>query len=378
MRIVIVNSTTDLYGANRILSRAILGFPSNCEIEVWLPTLEGPFPEILKAEHRSIQLKEVPELPIIQRKMFSPGGVVELISLLIGFRRILKRENSKQKIDLLYVNTLSNFFVLPVSKYLGIRSLLHVHEILDQPKWIGGFFSKYCVYFADHTLCVSGAVVAGLKKWSSRRLDYRITCLHNGIADLYKPKEQIAGDGRVCITLIARIKPEKGIWYFLEALEVMGYKERITVRIVGGPAPFGQHHVDRLQEDIALIPANIAYFPFVNDVSHFLNETDILVVPSIMKDPFPTTVLEGMACQKAVVATDTGGATEAIDHMHSGILISSTDVISFAAYLDQLVIDTTLRSKLGKNARAVFLAKFHESVFQRNLLNYFSAILKTQ
>ena len=44
-----------------------------------------------------------------------------------------------------------------------------------------------------------------------------------------------------------------------------------------------------------------------------------------MKDPFPTTVLEAMSAGKAVIASDTGGAKEAIDDNETGFLITANE-----------------------------------------------------
>ncbi|WP_455578301.1 glycosyltransferase family 4 protein, partial [Campylobacter fetus] len=85
----------------------------------------------------------------------------------------------------------------------------------------------------------------------------------------------------------------------------------MKARIIGGPAPFGEHHVKKLVEDIATSKVEIEYISFTPDVSQFVNETDVLVVPSLAKESFPTTVLEGMSCAKTVIATRTGGAVEA-------------------------------------------------------------------
>ena len=107
------------------------------------------------------------------------------------------------------------------------------------------------------------------------------------------------------------------------------------------------------------------------DVSEFINETDILVVPSIMRDSFPTTVLEGMSSGKAVIATDTGGAQEAIEHLKSGIIISNDDVDSFAAHLEILIRDKTYQKQLGDAARERFLKNYTEVVYLGKMRKYF-------
>jgi glycosyltransferase involved in cell wall biosynthesis len=105
-----------------------------------------------------------------------------------------------------------------------------------------------------------------------------------------------------------------------------------------------------------------------------LNSTDLLVVPSLMKDPFPTTVLEGMSCNKAVIATNTGGAVEAIENGVSGILIESTDSRNFAKSMDFLIENKEIRMKYGNQARKRYLADFTVHSFENRLEIFFKSI----
>lgn len=376
MRILVINSTTDLYGSNRILNHALLGFPSFAQIEIILPTLDGPFIDLLKTNHKNLIIRSSDTLPIVQRSMFSFSGFFELVTLMYSFFKFLKIENKRQKIDLIYVNTLSNFFVLPITWSLNVKTLVHVHEIIDEPKLIAFIFSKYSVWFSNYVLCVSDAVKQGLVKWISRSQQNKISIIHNGIPDLYNPKSDVQITDTSIITLIGRIKPEKGIWFFLESLKRIKNRDHIKVRIIGGPAPFGEQYIEKLKNDILDSPVDCEHIPFVSDVSKYLNETDILVVPSIMKDPFPTTVLEGMSCGKAVVATGTGGAAEAIKQGTNGILIDNYNVDKFAAVLDLLIADPVERRRLGEAGRETFLNKFSLKIYISNLNIYFSNILE--
>jgi glycosyltransferase involved in cell wall biosynthesis len=194
---------------------------------------------------------------------------------------------------------------------------------------------------------VSHAVKQNLLKSTSGDGSHKITVIHNGIPDLFVPQNPLEKKNVKCVvTLIGRIKPEKGIWYFLEALSLLHNKQNLSVRIIGGPAPFGESYVEQLKNDILNLGMEIEYIQFTPDVRRFLNETDILVVPSTGKESFPTTVLEGMSAGKPVIATNTGGAAEAIVHEESGFLISNADPNTFAVILTRLIEDEHLRKKV--------------------------------
>lgn len=363
MRIVVINATTDLYGANRILSLALQAFPPSCKIQLLLPDLQGPLVTFIKTNNPKVEVLACPYLPVIQRKMFSISGGLQAVKLVKNFSVFLKSEHANEPVDLLYINTLSNFLVLPIAKRMKIKTLVHVHEILESPKIVSYIINKFSLKWSSTTLAVSNAVKSNLLK-SSAKYQSKIKVIHNGIPDLIDTSLPAASNtGKCIITLLARIKPEKGIWYFLDALALLRNKQNLRVRIIGGPAPFGEKYVDQLKRDVKESPIEIEYISFTSETSKYLNETDILVVPSIMKDPFPTTVLEGMCCGKTVVATDTGGAAEAIIDGLSGILIKNNDAKQFAIVLENLISDSSERKRLGAKARERYLEHFSISIY---------------
>jgi glycosyltransferase involved in cell wall biosynthesis len=375
MRVVVINATTDLYGSNRILSLALRGLPDSAATEVWLPVLEGPFIELLRENNPNVEIRKCDFLPIIQRSMFSIKGMLHLVILILKFYGYVRRERERSTIDLIYINTLSNFFVLPVARFMGIKSILHIHEILEQPKLVAKFISILAIRWADEVLCVSQAVKKGLENWQGAPLPLKVTVIHNGIPSLYIPQRAEVRDDKVLVTLIARIMPEKGIWYFLDALKEVKSYNSIRARIIGGPAPMRENYIDLLKEDILKLKVNVEYIPFVNDVRDYLNQTDILVVPSLMKDPFPTTVLEGLSCGKVVLATNNGGASEVIQNYVNGILIAPHDPTEFARSLDVLAADKSLREKLGGAGKITFEEEYSDGIYLEKLRHYFTVNL---
>jgi len=372
MRVVVINATTDLYGSNRILSLALRGLPDSAVTEVWLPTLEGPFIDLIKRNTPNVEIRKCDFLPIIQRSMFSIKGMLHLVSLLLNFYLYMRKERKRSHIDLIYINTLSNFFVLPVTRFMGIKSMLHVHEILERPKLVAKFISILAIRWSDNVLCVSQAVKSGLENWQGAPLPANVTVIHNGIPSLHIPQKNTVRGDKIVVTLIARIMPEKGVWYFLDALKEVKSYDSIRARIIGGPAPMRENYVDLLKEDILNLKVNVEYIPFVNDVKDYLNDTDILVVPSLMKDPFPTTVLEGISCGKVVLATNNGGASEVIQNYVNGILISPHDSAEFAHSLDLLATDQPLRKKLGDAGKVTFEEMYSDRIYLKKLKHYFT------
>lgn len=375
MRIVVINATTDLYGANRILLFALQAFPKSAKIEILLPQFSGSMVDLLERDFPQVSLIRNENIPIVQRKLFSIKGFGILLNQLATFYSFLKNENIEEKIDLLYVNTLSNFFVLPIARLLKVPILTHVHEILDHPKLIAMMFSRYAVLFSDQIISVSEAVKSGLSRYSRKQDLVKITTIHNGIQDMLDLSHiRTPTEGKIIVTLVARIKPEKGIWYFFDALQLVKHPESIIARIVGGAAPYGEHHVEQLKRDISKSKVEIEYIPFTLEVADFINDTDVLVVPSLSRDPFPTTVLEGMSCGKAIISTNTGGAVEALQDNFTGMLIGPNDLVGFAERIDLLVANSELRVEIGEAARRSYLDNFTIASYRCKLSSYLAKL----
>lgn len=77
--------------------------------------------------------------------------------------------------------------------------------------------------------------------------------------------------------------------------------------------------------------------------------------------PIPTSLLEAMSCGCAVVSTATCMIPEIITNGINGFI--SNDENELRRYLELLLNDKELRSKLGKNARETIKEKFPEQLF---------------
>ncbi|MBZ0290815.1 MAG: glycosyltransferase family 4 protein, partial [Anaerolineae bacterium] len=74
---------------------------------------------------------------------------------------------------------------------------------------------------------------------------------------------------------------------------------------------------------------------------------DVVTVPSICLDCFPTINLEAMAAGKPVVATCYGGSPESVVDGETGYIVNPFDSAALAERLERLLRDAELRARMG-------------------------------
>lgn len=379
--ILIFNGSGDLYGANRILSNTVYSLIDKYNITLYLP-VSGPLTDYIRFNNPAIKITIFRFFPLIHRQMRSLGGILELVFNTFRFIiHILSNYKFFRSFDLIFINTLSCTPLILIFKLFGFRVVVHVHEILSNEDTFTHIINCLALRFSDSIIGVSKQVSTNLQKaYGSGKYGIKVSTIWNGIEDMLIKQEHPANTNLI-FTLFGRIKREKGQWLLLDAIALLPTNCALNAifRFIGSPLSMddpGYHNwldkVDKLRISSGI---GIEVINFVPDISTYLNETDIVLVPSIMQDPFPTVILEGLSAGKIVVASDRGGSTESIDDGLTGILFNPADAQSLQVILTDLIINFGDYSDMQSRARASYLEKFTIDEYKKNIRFYFEALL---
>ena len=368
--IAVFHPSAELYGADRVLVNALKAIPKNINKKVYL-FRGGPLTSLIKSEVENVEIIIKTDMPVIYRKIFTPFGIIKLVSQWIQFLFFLRKENKKHHFKSAYVNTFSCALVLPLLAVLRIKRFVHVHEIIDNPKLIGALTAWIAQLFSNKIVCVSNAVLLGLKKYV-KHIDIKGVVIHNGISPIegiQKKKSETFN-----FYLFGRIKPEKGQWFLIEALSTIA-KEKLknTKFILMGGIVDGQENVlAELEGKIRTygLENNVEIRDFVPNIAEAMSDADVCLIPSLMKDPFPTTVLEAMSAAKPVITTNHGGAKEAVLDQETGFLINPNNTVELANSIINLIDRKKEIPQLGAKAKMRYQKLFTTKHFNNKWMKF--------
>jgi len=177
---------------------------------------------------------------------------------------------------------------------------------------------------------------------------------------------KVLPSGVLRVGLVACYANWKGHDVFLKAAaHVLARKPGWFVRfyVIGGPlyrthgSQFSRQHLERLGAELGL-GAQLGFVDFQEDPTEIYRALDIAVHASVRPEPFGLTVAEAMACGKAVIVSQAGGAAELFHDGVDAIGVPPANVEALGEAIQVLVGDSTLRAHLGVQARITAEKKF--------------------
>lgn len=210
----------------------------------------------------------------------------------------------------------------------------------------------------DHVVAVSDANKDLLIKLYPE-LKNKISTIHNGIdidkfdkslfhfSTQYKAriKEQLfnAKNEDFIILSIAALHPRKGLNYLMEAFKNIHAKDPKTKLIIVGEGPERKNltkliKILELDNDVMLLGEQ-------NNIPQILKSSDLFVLASL-KEAFGLVLLEAMAAQIPVIASEVGGIPEIIQHNKSGLLVQPANIEDLTNGIRTIMNNPALKQKL--------------------------------
>lgn len=325
-------------------------------------------------------------------KMFQPifrrraGNIVFLLDMLTsGFVYAFRvaKYIRKHRVDLVHLNngTLINDAGIVGAKLAGVPALVHVRG----PEFIGrtsAFFAKWVDHFLPVSEFIAQTVVAlGVDRG-------RMTVVYEGL-DVSEfvgkakasqiIKELNLDPGIPKIIMAGCMVPWKGHAPFIEACGQVLDNHDAVILIVGDVPdnnPSFRHKLERQVLDLGL-EDRIRFLGHRTDVASVMDAGDIVVHASTAPEPFGRVIIEAMALQKPVIATDRGGPKEIISNGKEGFLIMPGDPAEMASAIEWLIDNPSLRNEMGRAGKQRVDSMFSVRRHVQNVSNCYCKLLSS-
>ena len=194
--------------------------------------------------------------------------------------------------------------------------------------------------------------------------DAQVCIVHNGVVDVAQRADPGQGEPPV-IAMVARLAAPKDHDLLLRALA--GVRAPFRLQLIGDGPDRGAIEA---QCDALGLGERVALLGVRRDVPDLLAQVHLFALIS-RQEGFPLATLEAMRAGLPVIASDVGGAREAVAHEQTGLLIARGDEVGLRGALERLLSDPGLRRAMGRAGRQAFEERFTvEQMNQRTLSVY--------
>ncbi|HET9959350.1 MAG TPA: glycosyltransferase family 4 protein [Polyangiaceae bacterium] len=369
IRVLFVQSQA-FFGSDSMIHSLLMQYLDRGRVEVHVACNQG------KAGEKSASLKALEKIEgiKIRRTEFGPSihgeSVSEAARLLwesgpSGLASLagLVSYAKKNRIQIVHgtEKPRDSFYGHLLARAIGARSVTHVHVKVED--WISPLV-RWAMKHNDGLIGVSdfvakSAVAAGYDAAKTHFVLNSIDARRwNPDLDGSEVRREFGiAPGTPVLSIISRLFPWKGHSDLLRALQIVkAQNPNFRLLVVGEDDPRatpggGSYlaQIKSLSAELGLSD-NVTFTGFRSDIANLLAGTDIYTMPTF-EEPCAVAFLEAMAMAKPVIALESGGTPQLVEHGKSGLLSLPKDNEALAKNILSLLSDPERRLEMGRYAR---------------------------
>jgi len=265
-------------------------------------------------------------------------------------------------------------FAMMAAKLFGLKAKIIVSRRVDFPI---NSLKKYNHPQVARILCVSDAIkaITGKDIEDQRKL----VTVHSGIdlsrfegkqaTGILRREFSIPAD-ELLIGNVAALAPHKDYFTFIDTAKVL-IEQGIQARFlaIGGGDLEGELKQYAKQKGVS---EHILFTGFRKDIPSIFPELDLFLITS-ETEGLGTSILDALACQVPVVATEAGGIPEAIIHEKTGLSAPIKAPKALATQVQRMIKDQSLRNEMIRGATE-HLKQFTKAATARKTMEIYREI----
>jgi GT2 family glycosyltransferase/glycosyltransferase involved in cell wall biosynthesis len=338
-RVLVAHPGAELYGSDRMMLESVDGLvAAGIEVTVVVPT---PGPLVDELARRGVRVT-ICAMPVLRKSALRPLGFARLLATalrgVVPAIRLIRRDGTAG----VYVSTVTVPSWLILGRLLGRPVTCHVHEAeRSAPRPVRKLLAlptrcaQRVVVNSEYSLDVLAEVAPGVRS--------RSQVVYNGVAGpdhAVPPRQELTGPIR--LLYVGRLSPRKGPDVALAAARVLVSRGLdIQLELLGAVFAGYEWFEQQLRADSAAadLAGRVRFSGFDPDVWPRLAAADIVVVPSVVDEPFGNTAVEAALAARPAVVSDTSGLREAAAGYQAAVLVEPGDPRGLADAVERIVGD---------------------------------------
>ncbi len=237
-------------------------------------------------------------------------------------------------------------------------------------------------YEAWHIIVCSGYMAGELRGYFNTPID-KVSVIPNGIdphplqacrpETVSQLRAKYAPHGENLLFFVGRITPEKGLQVLLRAMPLLLDTLPKTKLLVAGK---NSEQMKPLVDELR-IAKQVELLGFISDEQRncLYATVDAAIFPSLY-EPFGIVALEAMAAGCSVVASDVGGLSEVVHHMHNGLTVIANNPQSIAWAVKRIFANPEDAARWRQRALQSVHNRFAWGKIANQTLNLYHSLIK--
>jgi glycosyltransferase involved in cell wall biosynthesis len=185
--------------------------------------------------------------------------------------------------------------------------------------------------------------------------------------------ENVIKSSKVTFLCTTRLIWEKGIAEMVEAFESLpaNLKENLQLLIIGEPDDKNPRTVTRDFIDKFQTNSLIRFLGRQNNISQFLNASDVFILPSYYREGIPRSILEALACGLPVITTNVPGCNLTVIQDKNGYIIKPRSATEIKNAVIKMLSKQSEWKAMGEASRQLALEEFSEETVYSQIVKLY-------
>jgi len=385
VRVLYANHTSRISGGERALLDLLAGLPGSVRALVACP--RGPLAQAVGALGIPVAAVAEADASLRLDPWHTPRGIAQLLRAGLALRRLSRRYGAQ----LIHANSIRTGLMAVVSARLGGPPVVvNLHDCLP-PTRITNMVKHILSSDASVLIANSHYTAASFASPTSSTTPvtiynpFDLGRFNPGLVDRNEARTKLGmRTTTLALGVIAQITPWKGQADAIRCAALLRQTSPDLRLLLVGDVKFSSkatrydnrayaRSLRALVEDLNL-QDTVQFLGEREDVPQVMRALDIVLVPS-WEEPFGRTVIEAMAMETPVVATEVGGPSEVITNGVDGVLLPPQQPQRWAAAVGDLLANPSRRAEMGRRGRATVAKSFSREAHVARVLDAYQGLL---